>query len=53
MESASIRKVMKARLGRAGADMRRVHFLPVQPHHKLLALYSLSEVVLDSYPASG
>ena len=32
---------------------RAVHFLPAQPHHRLLALYSLSDAVLDSYPACG
>jgi predicted O-linked N-acetylglucosamine transferase (SPINDLY family) len=53
VESSSNRKIMKSRLARGGADMRRVHFLPTQPHHKLLSLYSLSDVVLDSYPASG
>jgi predicted O-linked N-acetylglucosamine transferase (SPINDLY family) len=37
----------------AGCDMERVHFLPHQMHHRLLALYSLSTVVLDSYPAGG
>lgn len=31
----------------------RVHLLPVQPHHRLLALYALSDVVLDSLPTSG
>lgn len=41
------------RLELAGADLSRVHFLPVQPHHRLLALYALSDVVLDSLPASG
>ena len=41
------------RLTVAGCDMSRVHFLPVQPHHRLLALYSVSTVVLDSYPAGG
>jgi predicted O-linked N-acetylglucosamine transferase (SPINDLY family) len=41
------------RLSNAGCDMERVHFLPSQPHHRLLALYELSDVVLDSYPAGG
>ena len=53
VDSSENRRLMKSRLGRAGGDMRRVHFLPAQPHHKLLSLYSLSDVVLDSYPASG
>jgi len=33
--------------------MKRVHFLGAQPHHRLLALYALSDVILDSYPAGG
>jgi predicted O-linked N-acetylglucosamine transferase (SPINDLY family) len=41
------------RLSNAGCDMARVHFLPSQPHHRLLALYELSDVILDSYPAGG
>ena len=36
-----------------GCDMKRVHFLGAQPHHRLLALYALSDVILDSYPAGG
>jgi predicted O-linked N-acetylglucosamine transferase (SPINDLY family) len=41
------------RLEKAGCDMNRVHFLPSQPHHRLMALIGLSTVVLDSYPAGG
>ena len=41
------------RLRIAGCDMSRVHFLPVQPHHQLLALYAVSTIILDSYPAGG
>ena len=41
------------RLTRAGCDLNRVHFLPAQPHHRLLALYKEATVVLDSYPAGG
>merc|ERR1712232_566033 len=41
------------RLAYAGCDFDRIHFVPVQPHHKLLALYSVSDVILDSYPAGG
>ena len=33
--------------------MNRVHFIPCQPHNKLMALYNLSDVVLDSYYAGG
>jgi predicted O-linked N-acetylglucosamine transferase (SPINDLY family) len=48
-----VQKSFEKRLQRAGCDMQRVHFLPVQPHHKLLALYAVSTVILDSYPAGG
>ena len=41
------------RLRRAGCDLKRIHFVPVQPHHRLLRLYQLSTVILDSYPAGG
>eukprot|EP00946_MAST-07B_sp_MAST-7B-sp1_P000159 g159.t1 len=46
-------KIMRTRLNKAGVDMSRVHFLPPQPHHALMALYALSDVVLDSYYAGG
>lgn len=45
--------VFVRRLEKAGCDMSRVHFLPAQPHHRLMALIGLSTVVLDSYPAGG
>ncbi|EJK68713.1 hypothetical protein THAOC_10083, partial [Thalassiosira oceanica] len=41
------------RLVRAGVDLDRVAFLPTQPHSLLMALYSLADVVLDSYHAGG
>lgn len=41
-------EVFMKRLERAGCDMDRVHFVPAQPHHRLLALYRISTVVLDS-----
>ena len=31
----------------------RVHYIPAQPHHKLMALYKLSDIILDSYHAGG
>lgn len=31
----------------------RIYMLPSQPHHKLLALYKLSDINLDSYYAGG
>ena len=41
------------RLRRAGVDLSRVGFVQQQPHHRLMALYSLADVVLDSYHAGG
>jgi predicted O-linked N-acetylglucosamine transferase (SPINDLY family) len=52
-DSLMVQKSFEKRLQRAGCDMQRVHFLPAQPHHKLLALYAVSTVILDSYPAGG
>uniref|UniRef100_A0A7S2DQ81 O-GlcNAc transferase C-terminal domain-containing protein n=1 Tax=Haptolina brevifila TaxID=156173 RepID=A0A7S2DQ81_9EUKA len=46
-------QIMRHRLERLNVDMSRVHFLPVQPHYRLMALYSISDVNLDSYPAGG
>lgn len=51
--AAKNQATMAERLRGYGADMSRTHFLPVQPHHRLLALYQLSDVSLDSYPAGG
>jgi len=41
------------RLKTAGCDMDRVHFVSPQPPHRLMALYQISTVILDSYPAGG
>ena len=41
------------RLVRAGVDPARIVYLPAQPHSLLMALYSLADVVLDSYHAGG
>jgi len=46
-------EIFVQRLTAAGCDMERVHFIPPQPHHRLMALYQLSTVILDSYPAGG
>ena len=46
-------QIMWDRLAEQGADMSRVHFIPPQPHHALMALYALSDVILDSYYAGG
>ena len=44
---------MLQRYERAGIDLARVDWLPVLPRTRLLALYHLADVVLDSYYASG
>jgi hypothetical protein len=41
------------RLVDAGCNLSQIIFLPRQAHHRLLALYKTSTVVLDSYPAGG
>jgi|EP01033_Poteriospumella_lacustris_P011357 hypothetical protein len=43
-------EVLQRRLGRA---LDRVHFVPALPHHILMGLYNVSDVVLDSYYAGG
>eukprot|EP00548_Thalassiothrix_antarctica_P010082 CAMPEP_0194161186 /NCGR_PEP_ID=MMETSP0152-20130528/78799_1 /TAXON_ID=1049557 /ORGANISM="Thalassiothrix antarctica, Strain L6-D1" /LENGTH=789 /DNA_ID=CAMNT_0038870943 /DNA_START=535 /DNA_END=2904 /DNA_ORIENTATION=+ len=49
--------IVRRRLENAGVNSMnfkgRVHFILVQPHHRLLALYELSTVILDGYPAGG
>ena len=46
-------RIMVDRFRSRGMDLSRVHFIPPLPHHVLLGLYSLSDVVLDSYYAGG
>jgi len=41
------------RMKKAGCPMDRVHFIPQQPPHRLMFLYSTAAVILDSYPAGG
>jgi len=53
IESEEHREIIHGRLVRAGVDMRRVHFIPTLPHHVLMAFYTESDVVLDSYLAGG
>jgi protein O-GlcNAc transferase len=48
-----IHKIMLDRFKHINADTTRVHFIPVQPHYRLMALYILSDVILDSYYAGG
>lgn len=53
-ESGDTHEIFTNRLARIpGCDASRIHFLGALPHHRLLALYSLSDVILDSYPAGG
>ena len=53
-ESGDTHEIFTNRLARVpGCDASRIHFLSALPHHRLLALYSLSDVILDSYPAGG
>tara|TARA_Y100000389_G_C17447022_1_gene512267 strand:- start:530 stop:2251 length:1722 start_codon:yes stop_codon:yes gene_type:complete len=35
------------------ADISRIYFIPCQPHHRLMGLYNMSDVILDSYYAGG
>jgi predicted O-linked N-acetylglucosamine transferase (SPINDLY family) len=51
-ESAN-QEVFANRLKKRGCDLSRITFLEAQPHHRLLALYRDSTVILDSYPAGG
>lgn len=51
--SEESQEVYASRLEREGCDMSRISFLDALPHHRLLALYALSDVILDSYPAGG
>jgi protein O-GlcNAc transferase len=52
-KSPMVKQSFLARLRNAGCDLERIHFLPMQPHHTLLALYMVSTIMLDSYPAGG
>ena len=45
------RQLVLDRLQHAGVDLTRCLFFSAQPHHRLLALNALSDVVLDSYYA--
>jgi tetratricopeptide (TPR) repeat protein len=51
--SKESQEVFASRLAREGCDMSRITFLDALPHHRLLALYALSDVILDSHPAGG
>ena len=51
--SPHIMRIMVDRLKDIGADLTRIHFIPVQPHSRLMALYMHADVILDSYFAGG
>ena len=44
---------MVDRLKSIDADLTRIHFMPVQTHSRLMALYTHADVILDSYYAGG
>jgi len=46
-------EIFMNRYKRLKMDVSRIHFIPALPHHKLMALYKMSHVVLDSYYAGG
>ena len=48
-----ISKIMEDRFINIGVDITRIHFIPCQPHHRLMGLYMVSDVILDSYYAGG
>lgn len=51
--SEELLNTFKMRLLVAGCNKDRIHFVPALAHHQLLGLYSVSTVILDSYPAGG
>ena len=53
MTNKEMQEIVCNRLLNAGANLKRIHFIPCQPAHKLMALYKLSDVILDSYYAGG
>tara|TARA_B100000963_G_C22631981_1_gene675410 strand:+ start:2315 stop:4180 length:1866 start_codon:yes stop_codon:yes gene_type:complete len=52
-DNDEIKEIVNNRLKNVNIDINRVHFIPCQKHNKLMALYNLSDVVLDSYHAGG
>ena len=53
VDTEDLRSARRKRWKKAGLDLKRTHTLPSLAHHRLLALYSLADVVLDSYMAGG
>ncbi len=47
------RGLLRARLSAAGVLDERLHFVEFLPHHELLALYSMADVILDSIYFGG
>lgn len=52
-KSVKMLEAFEHRLQIAGCDMQRIYFIPALSHHILLALYQVSTLILDSYPAGG
>ena len=52
-DNDEINTIILNRFKKLEMDMSRIHLIDAQPHHKLTALYILSDVILDSYPAGG
>merc|ERR1712187_908300 len=48
-----LQKPFEERLRKHGVDLSRVVWMPRLPHHQLMALYKLSDVVLDSVYFGG
>eukprot|EP00588_Corethron_pennatum_P004930 CAMPEP_0194289216 /NCGR_PEP_ID=MMETSP0169-20130528/38602_1 /TAXON_ID=218684 /ORGANISM="Corethron pennatum, Strain L29A3" /LENGTH=653 /DNA_ID=CAMNT_0039036435 /DNA_START=205 /DNA_END=2166 /DNA_ORIENTATION=+ len=46
-------EIVDQRFRDAGCDLSRIRQIPAQPHHRLMGLYKVSDVVLDSYQAGG
>ena len=46
-------EIIRGRFRNIGMDLSRIHLIDAQPHHRLMALYILSDVNLDSYHAGG
>jgi predicted O-linked N-acetylglucosamine transferase (SPINDLY family) len=52
-DTVKLLRSFEQRLEASHCDMGRVYFLPALSHHVLLALYQVSTLILDSYPAGG
>ena len=50
IDLSSGKRIYVNRLKHAGVDLDRVYFIPSQPHHRLMALYSLSDDVTVTWP---